>query len=70
MIVPHKTQCYGDSTDPPEEGIPMCTLRNFPNIIEHCIEWAKAKFSELFVDAPNDVVAYLEDPEKYVSNLK
>ena len=31
MIVPHKTQCYGDSSDPPEESIPMCTLRNFPN---------------------------------------
>lgn len=31
MIVPHKTQCYGDSQDPPEESIPMCTLRNFPN---------------------------------------
>ena len=31
MIVPHKTQAYGDSQDPPEESIPMCTLRNFPN---------------------------------------
>ena len=31
MVVPHKTQCYGDSQDPPEEAIPMCTLRNFPN---------------------------------------
>lgn len=31
MIVPHKTQCYGDSQDPPEEGIPLCTMRNFPN---------------------------------------
>lgn len=31
MVIPHKTQCYGDSQDPPEEAIPMCTLRNFPN---------------------------------------
>ena len=31
MIIPHVTQCYGDSQDPPEEAIPMCTLRNFPN---------------------------------------
>jgi len=31
MIVPHKTQAYGDSQDPPEESIPTCTLRNFPN---------------------------------------
>jgi ubiquitin-activating enzyme E1 len=41
MVVPFKTKCYGDSQDPPEEGIPMCTLRNFPNIIEHCIEWGR-----------------------------
>ena len=31
MVIPYKTQCYGDSQDPPEEAIPMCTLRNFPN---------------------------------------
>ena len=31
MIIPHQTQCYRDSQDPPEEAIPMCTLRNFPN---------------------------------------
>mmetsp|Transcript_35175 Transcript_35175/g.25646 ORF Transcript_35175/g.25646 Transcript_35175/m.25646 type:complete len:184 (+) Transcript_35175:1380-1931(+) len=31
MVIPHKTQCYGDSQDPPEEAIPMCTMRNFPN---------------------------------------
>lgn len=41
MVVPHMTKCYGDSQDPPEEGIPMCTLRNFPNLIEHCIEWGR-----------------------------
>jgi ubiquitin-activating enzyme E1 len=41
MIIPHKTQCYSDSQDPPEESIPMCTLRHFPNQIEHCIEWGR-----------------------------
>ena len=70
MIVPHKTQCYGDSTDPPEEGIPMCTLRNFPNQIEHCIEWSREKFNTSFVTTPSEVVQYLSDPEKFVSELK
>lgn len=63
MIVPHKTQCYGDSQDPPEEAIPMCTLRNFPNEIEHCIEWGRDKFNEHFVDTINDVDNYLKDPK-------
>ena len=23
-----------------------CTLRNFPHLIDHCIEWARDKFAE------------------------
>ena len=70
MIVPFKTQCYGDSQDPPEESIPMCTLRNFPNQIEHCIEWSRDKFNGLFVDVPSDLVAYLDNPKVYMFKLK
>jgi len=70
MIVPHVTQCYGDSSDPPEEAIPMCTLRNFPNQIEHCIEWSRDKFNELFVDGPADVLSYLDNPKLFMAQLK
>jgi len=69
MIVPFKTQCYGDSQDPPEEAIPMCTLRNFPNQIEHCIEWGRDKFNALFVDVPSDLVSYLDNPKVYMFKL-
>lgn len=70
MVVPHKTQCYGDSQDPPEEAIPMCTLRNFPNQIEHCIEWGRDKFNELFVDTPGDLKSFLDDKTAFIKNLK
>ena len=70
MIMPHVTQCYGDSQDPPEEAIPMCTLRNFPNQIEHCIEWGRDKFNALFVDTPADLVSYLENPKLFLGQLK
>lgn len=70
MIVPHVTQCYGDSQDPPEEAIPMCTLRNFPNQIEHCIEWGRDKFSALFVDVPADAVSYLDNPKLFLAQMK
>jgi len=43
-ILPHLTESYGDSQDPPEESIPMCTLKNFPHAIEHCIEWSRDSF--------------------------
>jgi len=70
MIVPHMTQCYGDSTDPPEDSIPMCTLRNFPNQIEHTIEWGRDQFNTIFTDRSTDVITYLDNPEKYLKELK
>ena len=41
VVLPFMTQSYGDSQDPPEESIPLCTLKHFPNAIEHTIEWAR-----------------------------
>ena len=48
----------------------MCTLRNFPNQIEHCIEWGRDKFNELFVDTPGDLISYLDNSKLFVANLK
>jgi len=38
VILPFKTESYSSSQDPPEKGIPICTLKNFPNAIEHTIQ--------------------------------
>lgn len=70
MVVPHKTKCYGDSQDPPEEGIPMCTLRNFPNLIEHCIEWGRESFNQIFVDRVQDTVNFIDNPDGFLKNLR
>jgi ubiquitin-activating enzyme E1 len=69
VCLPHKTQSYGDSQDPPEESIPMCTLKNFPHAIEHCIEWAKDEFHGVFSDGPQEVNKYFEDPIRYLASL-
>lgn len=29
--------------DPPEEDVPHCTLKSFPAVIEHTIQWARDK---------------------------
>lgn len=70
MVMPHVTQCYGDSQDPAEESIPMCTLRNFPSLIEHCIEWGRDKFNGLFVDGPSDLVSYLDNTAAFNHRMK
>ena len=42
MVVPHVTASYADGPkDQVDDAIPMCTLRNFPSLTEHCIEWAR-----------------------------
>eukprot|EP01041_Mallomonas_annulata_P003343 gene3343-6615_t len=48
VVIPHTTESYSSSVDPPEDAIPMCTLKSFPYLPEHCISWAKAMFDELY----------------------
>ena len=31
--------------DPVDEDVPYCTLKSFPAVIDHCIEWARDKVS-------------------------
>jgi ubiquitin-activating enzyme E1 len=38
VVVPHLTESYASSQDPPEKETPSCTIKNFPNAINHTIE--------------------------------
>lgn len=38
VVLPGKTESYSSSQDPPEKSIPICTLKNFPNAIEHTLQ--------------------------------
>lgn len=55
VVLPRLTESYSSSQDPPEQSFPMCTLRSFPNRIEHTIAWAKELFNNVFT-APADIV--------------
>jgi len=46
------TASYSESSDPPEESIPLCTLKNFPHQIEHTIQWARDYFAGIMEDGP------------------
>ncbi|KAF8175962.1 ubiquitin activating enzyme [Mycena galopus ATCC 62051] len=63
VIYPYATESYASSQDPPEKQTPMCTLRSFPNIIEHTIEWGREKFKEYFVEPAQTVNRYLSEPD-------
>lgn len=63
VVIPHVTESYSSSQDPPEKSIPICTLKNFPNQIEHTLQWARDLFEGTFSQAPLNAKQYLEDPE-------
>eukprot|EP00286_Rhodomonas_abbreviata_P025957 CAMPEP_0181313380 /NCGR_PEP_ID=MMETSP1101-20121128/14216_1 /TAXON_ID=46948 /ORGANISM="Rhodomonas abbreviata, Strain Caron Lab Isolate" /LENGTH=774 /DNA_ID=CAMNT_0023420327 /DNA_START=120 /DNA_END=2440 /DNA_ORIENTATION=+ len=69
VVVPHLTESYGSSRDPPEKSIPICTLKNFPNAIEHTIQWARDEFEGVFRQQAEDANSYGSDPE-YLKSLK
>ena len=59
VVIPHLTESYSSSNDPPEKSIPICTLKNFPNAIEHTIQWGRDLFEGLFVAPAENVNQYL-----------
>ena len=73
IIVPHKTMSYGDNKENEEEApkvIPMCTLRHFPSIITHCIEWSRDVFNAYFISTVNDIKNYFTNFETFKQNIE
>ncbi|KAH9938241.1 ubiquitin activating enzyme [Fomitopsis serialis] len=70
VVVPHLTESYSSSQDPPEKETPSCTVKNFPNAIQHTIEWSRTEFDNMFVKPAQAVNAYLSEPNYLENNLK
>lgn len=70
MIIPHLTENYGASRDPPEKQAPMCTVHSFPHNIDHCLTWARSEFEGLLEKTPTEVNAYLINPSDYISSMQ
>lgn len=69
MVIPHLTENYGASRDPPEKQAPMCTVHSFPHNIDHCLTWARSEFEGLLEKIPAEVNAYLLNPNEYTSSM-
>jgi len=62
-IIPHMTESYGSTRDPPEQGIPVCTLKNFPYDINHTIQYARDMFEGYFNKAPMNYNKLVSDKD-------
>ncbi|XP_076893959.1 ubiquitin-activating enzyme E1 2-like isoform X1 [Bidens hawaiensis] len=70
MVIPHLTENYGASRDPPEKQAPMCTVHSFPHNIDHCLTWARSEFEGLLEKTPSEVNAYLSNPSEYTAAMR
>uniref|UniRef100_A0A0C9RUB8 E1 ubiquitin-activating enzyme n=1 Tax=Fopius arisanus TaxID=64838 RepID=A0A0C9RUB8_9HYME len=70
VVVPFLTESYSSSQDPPEKSIPICTLKNFPNAIEHTLQWARDNFEGLFRQAAENAAQYIADSQFVDRTLK
>ncbi|XP_057433289.1 ubiquitin-activating enzyme E1 1-like isoform X2 [Lotus japonicus] len=70
MVIPHLTENYGASRDPPEKQAPMCTVHSFPHNIDHCLTWARSEFEGLLEKTPAEVNTYLSNPSEFTNTAR
>jgi ubiquitin-activating enzyme E1 len=68
-IIPFITETYSNTTDPDnEKTYPVCTIKNFPNEIQHTIHWALDQF-EFFNRGPTNLNLWLSNKNNVIPNI-
>jgi ubiquitin-activating enzyme E1 len=70
VVIPRLTESYSSSQDPQEESFPMCTIKSFPNKIDHTIAWSRNLFESYFVSPAENVNLYLGQSNFIETTLK
>ena len=60
LVFPHLTESYSSSADPSDKSIAICT-KDFPNAIEHTIQWARELFSGAYTNPAESANSWLAD---------
>ena len=69
VYYPDKTVCFNDTEIIENNEIASCTLKNFPQKIEHCIKFAKNVFLEIFQQSVGNIKLMLEDEGQFKNIL-
>ena len=70
MVLPHETENYGFSRDPPEKEAPQCAVHNFPHNIDQCLVLAQSEFVGNFDTVPRETADFLAKGAAWVDALK
>ncbi|MBQ2176430.1 MAG: ThiF family adenylyltransferase, partial [Alphaproteobacteria bacterium] len=63
LIIPFISEEYRGSEKKQKVG--MCTIRNLPSLIEHCIEWSRDKFFEYFGNNIKLLKNFIDNPNEF-----
>lgn len=67
IALPHVTKSYREGAVAGEgKGIAQCTLKSFPSLPLHCIEYAKEKFEDSFTGGAQKLADFIEDREGFL----
>lgn len=60
VVLPNLTKCYSDSTDPPDDSVLACTLKFYPYLFQHTVQYSRHMLEEYINDAPSNY-SYVKD---------
>ena len=74
IFIPFVTKTYGEKNNNNninnnDKNFAVCTLKSFPYLIEHCIEWGKEKFFEYFKVDVENFIEYFNNKNDYFKKI-
>ena len=63
VILPNLSESYGSSRDPPEKSIPVCTLKLFPYLFEHTVQYSRDLMEGYFKNSPDNYKKITNQPK-------
>jgi ubiquitin-activating enzyme E1 len=53
-----------------DKHIALCTLKSYPYLIEHCIEYSRDRFFNTFEQDAEDASNFCKNPNSFYNNMK
>lgn len=64
VVIPGISDSYSSTADPPDDAVPLCTLKSFPYLPEHCVAWAKSIFVQHYYNDVNSISSFISRIEQ------
>ena len=70
LVIPNLTGSLSDiRKDKQGNKYTSCTLKSFPSLIEHCIEWGKVQFEKFFISDIQDIIDLIYEQESKLKKI-